>query len=149
MCHEKDDLFWTTLVLDEISFGHETRALNYNTLKVKQNVLAKVKRKLALRNQINSDMFANSTAKENSLRSILKWLSSLNLLCFIEPICGGREVLLLPESLLFDEMRYTKTISVWPVGLVGGVLVKKPIVLGDKLSNSYKVTGWKCGLGTR
>ena len=43
--------------------------------------------------------------------------------------------------IFFDEMRYTKTISVWPVGLVGGVLVKKPIVLGDKLSNSYKVTG--------
>ena len=56
----------------EISFGHETRALNYDTLKVKQNVLAKVKRKLALRNQINSDMFANSTAKENSHRPILK-----------------------------------------------------------------------------
>ena len=54
----------------EISF--ETRALNYNTLKVKQNVLAKVKRKLATRNQINSDMFANSTAKENSHRPILK-----------------------------------------------------------------------------
>jgi len=35
---------------------------------VKQNVLAKVKRKLALRNQINSDMFTNSTAKENSHR---------------------------------------------------------------------------------
>jgi len=35
---------------------------------VKKNVLAKVKRKLAPRNQINSDMFASSTAKENSHR---------------------------------------------------------------------------------
>lgn len=29
---------------------------------------------------------------------------------------------------LFDEMRYTKRVSVWPVGLVGGLLVERPIV---------------------
>ena len=38
-----------------------------------------------------------------------------------------------------------KTISVWPVGLVGGVLIEKPIGLWDKLANSYKVTGWDVG----
>lgn len=29
---------------------------------------------------------------------------------------------------LFNEMRYTKKVSVWPVGLVGGLLVEKPVV---------------------
>lgn len=29
---------------------------------------------------------------------------------------------------LFNEMRYTKKVSVWPVGLVGGLLVERPIV---------------------
>ena len=46
---------------------------------------------------------------------------------------------------LFNEMRYTKTISVWPVGLVGGVIAEKPIVSWDKLSGSYKVSGWDVG----
>ncbi|KAF8776997.1 galactosylgalactosylxylosylprotein 3-beta-glucuronosyltransferase I-like [Argiope bruennichi] len=37
---------------------------------------------------------------------------------------------------LFEEMRYTKTVSVWPVGLVGGLMVEKPIV------KNGKVVGW-------
>ena len=43
---------------------------------------------------------------------------------------------------LFDEMRDTKKVSVWPVGLVGGVIAEKPIVVWDKQLNTYKVIGW-------
>ncbi|GLH15504.1 Galactosylgalactosylxylosylprotein 3-beta-glucuronosyltransferase [Gryllus bimaculatus] len=39
---------------------------------------------------------------------------------------------------LFDEMRWTKGVSVWPVGLVGGLLVERPI-LNPKTG---RVTGW-------
>ena len=34
-------------------------------------------------------------------------------------------------------MRSTKTVSVWPVGLVGGMRFERPIVNDD-----YQVTGW-------
>ncbi|GIY61244.1 galactosylgalactosylxylosylprotein 3-beta-glucuronosyltransferase 3 [Caerostris darwini] len=37
---------------------------------------------------------------------------------------------------LFEEMRYTQTVSVWPVGLVGGLMVEKPLV------ENGKVVGW-------
>ena len=37
---------------------------------------------------------------------------------------------------LFEEMRNTQKVSVWPVGLVGGLMVEKP-----KVTNN-KVTGW-------
>ncbi|KFM60986.1 Galactosylgalactosylxylosylprotein 3-beta-glucuronosyltransferase 3, partial [Stegodyphus mimosarum] len=37
---------------------------------------------------------------------------------------------------LFEEMRYTKMVSVWPVGLVGGLMVERPLV------KDGKVTGW-------
>ncbi|KAI1288336.1 Galactosylgalactosylxylosylprotein 3-beta-glucuronosyltransferase 3 [Halotydeus destructor] len=37
---------------------------------------------------------------------------------------------------LFEEMRVTKTVSVWPVGLVGGLAVEKPHV------EQGKVVGW-------
>ncbi|CAB0010245.1 unnamed protein product [Nesidiocoris tenuis] len=39
---------------------------------------------------------------------------------------------------VFDEMRYTKEVSVWPVGLVGGLMVEKPIL---NLTTG-KVVGW-------
>lgn len=35
-------------------------------------------------------------------------------------------------------MRYTKEVSVWPVGLVGGLMVEKPILN----QTTGKVTGW-------
>lgn len=38
---------------------------------------------------------------------------------------------------LFDEMRYTNKVSVWPVGLVGGLLVERPII--GKIG---KIIGW-------
>ena len=38
---------------------------------------------------------------------------------------------------LFDEMRYTKKVSCWPVGLVGGLMVERPLV-----NNENKVIGW-------
>ncbi|XP_067134720.1 galactosylgalactosylxylosylprotein 3-beta-glucuronosyltransferase I-like [Centruroides vittatus] len=37
---------------------------------------------------------------------------------------------------LFEEMRTTRKVSVWPVGLVGGLIVEKPLVSGGK------VVGW-------
>lgn len=37
---------------------------------------------------------------------------------------------------LFDEMRTTRRVSVWPVGLVGGLIVEKPVVANGK------VIGW-------
>ncbi|XP_073982442.1 galactosylgalactosylxylosylprotein 3-beta-glucuronosyltransferase I-like [Rhodnius prolixus] len=39
---------------------------------------------------------------------------------------------------VFEEMRYTKEVSVWPVGLVGGLMVEKPILN----QTTGKVTGW-------
>lgn len=39
---------------------------------------------------------------------------------------------------LFEVMRDTKTVSVWPVGLVGGLMVEKPKVSSD----GNKVIGW-------
>lgn len=43
---------------------------------------------------------------------------------------------------LFDEISKTKKVSVFPVGLVGGVLIEKPLV-----SSSGAVTGWSVGWG--
>ncbi|RWS11652.1 Galactosylgalactosylxylosylprotein 3-beta-glucuronosyltransferase 3-like protein [Dinothrombium tinctorium] len=37
---------------------------------------------------------------------------------------------------LFEEMRYTQKVSVWPVALVGGLYVERPLVSGGK------VKGW-------
>ncbi|GFQ81960.1 galactosylgalactosylxylosylprotein 3-beta-glucuronosyltransferase 3 [Trichonephila clavata] len=37
---------------------------------------------------------------------------------------------------LFEEMRYTHTVSVWPVGLVGGLMVERPLI------KNGKVVGW-------
>ncbi|OQR79068.1 galactosylgalactosylxylosylprotein 3-beta-glucuronosyltransferase 3-like [Tropilaelaps mercedesae] len=34
---------------------------------------------------------------------------------------------------LFDEMRLTKKVSVWPVGLVGGLMVERPIVVDGRV----------------
>lgn len=44
---------------------------------------------------------------------------------------------------LFEEMRNTKTVSVWPVGLAGGLMVEKP-KLGDSPTGDSKqvVVGW-------
>jgi len=41
---------------------------------------------------------------------------------------------------LFEEMRYTKTVSVWPVGLVGGLLFERPLV-----NSAGHVIGWHSG----
>ncbi|MCL4146533.1 UNVERIFIED_CONTAM: hypothetical protein GTU68_058193 [Idotea baltica] len=41
---------------------------------------------------------------------------------------------------LFNEMRYTQVVSIWPVGLVGGVLVERPSV-----NTEGKVVGWRVG----
>ncbi|ODM98958.1 Galactosylgalactosylxylosylprotein 3-beta-glucuronosyltransferase 1 [Orchesella cincta] len=38
---------------------------------------------------------------------------------------------------VFDEMRYVKTVGVWPVGLVGGLMVERP-----KVNAEGKVVGW-------
>jgi len=38
---------------------------------------------------------------------------------------------------VFDEMRYVKTVGVWPVGLVGGLMVERP-----KVNVDGKVAGW-------
>ncbi|XP_062850870.1 galactosylgalactosylxylosylprotein 3-beta-glucuronosyltransferase 2 [Trichomycterus rosablanca] len=42
---------------------------------------------------------------------------------------------------LFEEMRSTKGVSVWPVGLVGGRRYERPIVENGKVVGWY--TGWK------
>lgn len=42
---------------------------------------------------------------------------------------------------LFDEMRSTKGVSVWPVGLVGGRAYERPLVSGGKVVGWY--TGWR------
>ncbi|KHN87042.1 putative glucuronosyltransferase sqv-8 [Toxocara canis] len=36
---------------------------------------------------------------------------------------------------LFEEMRYVKKVGVWPVGIVGGLLVETPILDGGKVSS--------------
>jgi len=41
---------------------------------------------------------------------------------------------------IFEEMRFTETCSVWPVGLVGGLLHEKPLIDG-----SDRVVGWHSG----
>ena len=41
---------------------------------------------------------------------------------------------------LFEEMRYTKGVSVWPVGLAGGLMVEKP-KLGDSPTGDKKQVG--------
>ena len=43
---------------------------------------------------------------------------------------------------LFEEMRHTKGVSVWPVGLVGGLMVEKPKIEFDANTKSDIVTGW-------
>ncbi|KAJ0004909.1 hypothetical protein NQD34_011123 [Periophthalmus magnuspinnatus] len=42
---------------------------------------------------------------------------------------------------LFDEMRSTKGVSVWPVGFVGGRAYERPLVSGGKVVGWY--TGWR------
>ncbi|XP_076353940.1 galactosylgalactosylxylosylprotein 3-beta-glucuronosyltransferase 2-like isoform X2 [Tachypleus tridentatus] len=34
---------------------------------------------------------------------------------------------------LFEEMRYTRKVSVWPVALVGGLMVERPVVINGKV----------------
>ncbi|XP_068212160.1 galactosylgalactosylxylosylprotein 3-beta-glucuronosyltransferase I [Palaemon carinicauda] len=46
---------------------------------------------------------------------------------------------------LFEEMRDTKKVSVWPVGLVGGVMVERPQVLLVDHESRYEVSGWLTG----
>ncbi|XP_007442136.1 galactosylgalactosylxylosylprotein 3-beta-glucuronosyltransferase 3 isoform X1 [Python bivittatus] len=42
---------------------------------------------------------------------------------------------------LFDEIRFTKRVSVWPVGLVGGLRFERPLVENGKVVGFY--TAWK------
>ncbi|XP_059811371.1 galactosylgalactosylxylosylprotein 3-beta-glucuronosyltransferase 3 [Hypanus sabinus] len=42
---------------------------------------------------------------------------------------------------LFDEMRWTKRVSVWPVGLVGGLRFERPLVEGGRVVGFH--TAWK------
>ncbi|KAG7261209.1 hypothetical protein CRUP_006934 [Coryphaenoides rupestris] len=42
---------------------------------------------------------------------------------------------------LFEEMRSTKRVSVWPVGLVGGMRYERPVVEGGKVVRFH--TGWR------
>lgn len=43
---------------------------------------------------------------------------------------------------IFDEMRSTRNVAVWPVAFVGGLLVERPIVRRDHSSNSSRVDGF-------
>ena len=43
---------------------------------------------------------------------------------------------------LFEEIRNTKGVSVWPVGLVGGLMVEKPKLEWDEVKSSKVITGW-------
>jgi len=43
---------------------------------------------------------------------------------------------------LFEEMRHTKRVSVWPVGIVGGLMLEKPKVEWDDQKKLSIVTGW-------
>lgn len=40
---------------------------------------------------------------------------------------------------LFDEMRLTKKVSVWPVGIVGGLMVERPIVVDGRVKRFNSV----------
>nr|XP_039248096.1 galactosylgalactosylxylosylprotein 3-beta-glucuronosyltransferase 3-like [Styela clava] len=42
---------------------------------------------------------------------------------------------------IFEEMRFTKTVSVWPVGLVGGLKFEGPLCKNGKVMSFY--TAWK------
>ncbi|XP_033927560.1 galactosylgalactosylxylosylprotein 3-beta-glucuronosyltransferase 3 [Melopsittacus undulatus] len=42
---------------------------------------------------------------------------------------------------LFEEMRSTRLVSVWPVGLVGGLRLERPLVAGGRVVGFH--TGWK------
>ncbi|XP_061200431.1 galactosylgalactosylxylosylprotein 3-beta-glucuronosyltransferase 3 [Neopsephotus bourkii] len=42
---------------------------------------------------------------------------------------------------LFEEMRSTRGVSVWPVGLVGGLRLERPLVSGGRVVGFH--TGWK------
>ncbi|XP_056298309.1 galactosylgalactosylxylosylprotein 3-beta-glucuronosyltransferase 3 isoform X4 [Pseudoliparis swirei] len=42
---------------------------------------------------------------------------------------------------IFDEMRSTQRVSVWPVGLVGGMKYERPVVEGGKVVRFH--TGWR------
>ncbi|XP_061664223.1 galactosylgalactosylxylosylprotein 3-beta-glucuronosyltransferase 3 [Syngnathoides biaculeatus] len=44
---------------------------------------------------------------------------------------------------LFEEMRSTRRVSVWPVGLVGGMKYEKPVVEGGKVVRFH--VGWRPG----
>ncbi|KAK3878925.1 hypothetical protein Pcinc_016468 [Petrolisthes cinctipes] len=44
---------------------------------------------------------------------------------------------------LFEEMRHTKTVSMWPVGLIGDYTVSSPIVRDGKVVGFYD--GWPAG----
>lgn len=46
---------------------------------------------------------------------------------------------------LFQEMRHTQTVSVWPVGLVGDVMVERPQVSVHPKGEGHQVTGWLTG----
>lgn len=43
------------------------------------------------------------------------------------------------------QMRHTQTVSVWPVGLVGGVMVERPQVSINPKGIGHRVTGWLTG----
>ncbi|XP_071441910.1 galactosylgalactosylxylosylprotein 3-beta-glucuronosyltransferase I [Hetaerina americana] len=43
---------------------------------------------------------------------------------------------------IFEEMRYTKGVSVWPVGLVGGLMVEKPILDNEGHVRGFN-SAWK------
>ncbi|XP_014749249.1 PREDICTED: echinoderm microtubule-associated protein-like 3 [Sturnus vulgaris] len=42
---------------------------------------------------------------------------------------------------LFEEMRSTRGVSVWPVGLVGGLRLERPLVVGGRVVGFH--TGWR------
>ena len=46
---------------------------------------------------------------------------------------------------LFEEMRYTKRVSVWPVAFAGGLMVEKPKVEWNEHKQIYSVIGWDEG----
>lgn len=47
---------------------------------------------------------------------------------------------------LFFQMRETKRVSVWPVGLVGGAMVERPLVRAlDEEGRINMVSGWLTG----
>ena len=46
---------------------------------------------------------------------------------------------------LFEEMRYTKRVSVWPVAFAGGLMVEKPKLEWNEHKQINIVTGWDEG----